>query len=199
VRPRNITAERDEIERLVSSAPPHLRLWILLCSDLAIRSGTAATIGPSHYYAQTGELRFTTKHGAKLMLPVTGAVRALIEQCNLQIDQPFTCQLWPRRNGKPFAPNPASGRLAAPLRQAFRKLCIAQGITRRIVPHDLRRTTAVAMLRHTHDVRDVQAILGHRSLQSTIWYLDHDLQPVQRVNLEAIKRPFLVPPKEKTA
>jgi site-specific recombinase XerC len=183
----------------VSNAPPHLRLWILLCSDLAIRSGTAAGLGPSHYYAQTGELRFTTKHGAKLMLPVTSEVRELIEQCDLRVDLPFTYQLWQRRPGKQFAPSATSNRLATPLRAAFRKLCLAQGITRRIVPHDLRRTTAVAMLRHTHDVRDVQAILGHRSLQSTIWYLDHDLQPVQRVNLAALKRPYLVPPKERTA
>jgi len=183
----------------VSTAPPHLRLWILLCSDLAIRSGTAAKLGPSHYYPQTGELRFTTKHGARLMLPVTSEVRALIEQCDLRVDQPFTHQLWPRRPGKQFTPTPASNRLATPLRAAFQKLCRANGITRHIVPHDLRRTTAVAMLRHTHDVRDVQAILGHRSLQSTIWYLDHDLQPVQRVNLEAIKRPFLVTRKEQSA
>jgi site-specific recombinase XerC len=57
------------------------------------------------------------------------------------------------------------------------------------VPHDLRRTTAVAMLRATHDLRDVQAILGHKNLTSTMWYLDHELRPVKRSTLELIKRP----------
>ncbi len=132
-------------------------------------------------------------------MPVTRAVRELIDQCSQSDPRPFVLQLWPRRTGPQFQPNQENGRLAGPLRHAFQKLCKANGITRRIVPHDLRRTTAVAMLRHTRDVRDVQAILGHRSLQSTIWYLDHDLQPVTRLNLETIKRPFLVPPQEKSA
>jgi site-specific recombinase XerC len=55
------------------------------------------------------------------------------------------------------------------------------------------------MLKQTKDVRDVQALLGHRSLQSTIWYLDHDLRPVALANLEAIKRPFLVRKETKSA
>lgn len=42
---------------------------------------------------------------------------------------------------------------------------------------------------HTHDLRDVQAFLGHLSLHSTVIYLDHDLRPVKRNMLELIKRP----------
>ena len=40
----------------------------------------------------------------------------------------------------------------------------------------------------TGDLRAVQALLGHRTLIATIWYLDHDLKPVSRANLELIKR-----------
>ena len=79
--------------------------------------------------------------------------------------------------------------MAKSLRHAFAKLRTRAGITRRIIPHDLRRTTAVAMLRQTTDIRDVQALLGHRTLNSTIWYLDHDLRPVNRSTLELLKRP----------
>ena len=61
------------------------------------------------------------------------------------------------------------------------------GITRHIIPHDLRRTTAVGMLEATGDLRDVQALLGHRSLASTISYLDHDFSPINRATLELIK------------
>ena len=60
------------------------------------------------------------------------------------------------------------------------------GITRRVTPHDLRRTTAVALYEHTRDIRDVQALLTHRNMQSTIWYLDHDLKPISRDTLEVI-------------
>jgi hypothetical protein len=33
-------------------------------------------------------------------------------------------------------------------------------------------------------------------MQSTIWYLDHDLEPVPIANLEAIKKPFIAWRKE---
>jgi site-specific recombinase XerC len=56
----------------------------------------------------------------------------------------------------------------------------------------MRRATAVAMLNETGDLRKVQALLGHRNLQSTFWYLDHDFNQINRSILEKIKHPFLV-------
>jgi integrase len=72
---------------------------------------------------------------------------------------------------------------------AYRRLLKTVGIKRKLTPHDFRRTTAVHLYEQTHDARDVQALLGHRSLGSTIWYLDHDLRPVNRNTLELIKLP----------
>lgn len=60
---------------------------------------------------------------------------------------------------------------------------------RRIVPHDFRRTAAVAIYRCTGDIRDAQALLGHKALGSTLHYLDHDLRPIKRSTLELIKSP----------
>jgi integrase len=196
IRPRCQTIDRATIDKVMSVVPPHVRLWLLLCSDLAIRSTTAATIAPEHYHPETQTLRFTTKKQAKLTLPVTAEIAALIAQCDQSNPEPFVRQLWPATTG------PAKLRTTTPLnatmslRAALRRCLRAHGITQRIIPHDLRRTTAVAMLEHTHDVRDVQAILGHRSLQATIWYLDHDLRPIKRSTLEIIKRPH--PPEEET-
>jgi integrase len=59
-KPRNVTVEREEIERLLDAAPEHIRLWLLLCSDMAIRSGTAARLGFRNYSAERGELAFIT-------------------------------------------------------------------------------------------------------------------------------------------
>lgn len=188
IRPRGVTVQQSEIAAILDAAPPFLRLWLLLCSDLAIRSGTAARLGPYQYDPAEQMLRFTTKRQARLALPVTAEIAELLKLCDLSDPTPFVRQLWkkkPRGLGRgPSADCTGADRL----RILFRQLCRELGITRRIVPHDLRRTTAVGMLRLTHDVRDVQAILGHRSLQSTIWYLDHDLRPVPRHNLELIKR-----------
>jgi integrase len=198
-RPRNVTVTDEERSRLLAAAPPHLRLWLLLCSDLAIRSGTAIALGPAHFDPARRTLTFTTKCDEHLTLPTTAAVEALISQCSLDTSTSFVRQLWQKNNHR----NRFSGRLttmcAPALRIVFRKLCKSLNFTRRIVLHDLRRTTAVAIYRRTGDVRDAQALLGHKNLQSTFWYLDHDIRPLTRETLESIKRPFLVQQKEKSA
>jgi integrase len=190
LRPRNVTASYDEINAVLAAAPAHLLLMIYLCCDLAIRSGTAATLGAEHYDQRRGELRFQTKMGARLCLPITEEIEALIAQCNLHDRTPFVRQLWiqhrKRVGGQGRVPA-LKARNAESLRHAFAELRQLVGIERRFTFHDLRRTTAVGMLRVTHDVRDVQALLGHKSLQATIWYLDHDLRPVSRNTLELIK------------
>lgn len=189
IRPRNVTATDTERELLLNAAAEHMRLFILFCSDLAIRAGTAGTLRPENYDKEKGTLRFTTKKGEKVTLPVTQEIRDLIESCNLEANEPFVRQLWRQEQGHGRRPYREVSVRASTLSAKFRKLKEQVGIERKLTPHDLRRTTAVAMLEATRDVRDVQALLGHRSLQSTIWYLDHDLRPVKRSLLEIIKRP----------
>jgi integrase len=198
VRPRNVTATDAEREAILALATPHMRLFILLCSDLAIRAGTAGILAPQHYDAPRGTLRFTTKKAEKVTLPVTAEVRELLASCSLDSNVPFVRQLWRIEQTHGKRPYPRANARSSTLSAKFRRLKDEAGIERKLTPHDLRRTTAVAMLQHSGDVRDVQALLGHRSLQSTIWYLDHDLRPVSLDALETIKRPFLVR-KEHTA
>ncbi len=47
----------------------------MLCSDLSIRSGTAVRLRPEHYDNTHAMLRFTTKLGECLTLPVTNEIR----------------------------------------------------------------------------------------------------------------------------
>lgn len=189
VRPRNVTATRAEIDALLASAPPHLKLWLLFCSDLAIRSGTAARLCPANYDPEMRRLRFVTKHNARQTLPVTDEIRALIDRCDLTDPTPFVRQLWPLNPGQRGKPLKRNCEGIDALRYHYWKLCRTVGITRRLTPHDLRRTAAVGLLELTRDVRDVQALLGHRNLPSTLWYLDHDVRPIPRAHLELIKRP----------
>jgi integrase len=198
LRPRNVTVTEEERSLILEAAPDYLKLWILLCADLALRSGTALIIGPEHYDPARQTLRFVTKKGARQTMPTTDEIDELVAKCNMSHQASFVRQLHlsePHTAGRPLDPTAIRD---DQLDHAWRELVSAVGITRRIVPHDLRRTAAVAMLEETGDVRDVQALLGHRSLQSTIWYLDHDLRPVKRETLERIKRPFIVR-KERTA
>lgn len=186
LRPRNVTVTDDERAALLAAAPPFLRLWILFCADLAIRSGTAARISPAEYDTQRRTLSFVTKCNEHVTLPVTAEIEELLGGCDLRNPEPFVRQLWPNTHGGSVSS------VHKVLGQSWRRLCARAGITRRIVPHDLRRTAAVAIYQHTGDLRDAQALLGHKTLASTLWYLDHDLRPIKRSTLELIKRPFLV-------
>lgn len=198
-RPRSVTATRDEIETLKNHAPDDLRLFILLCADLAIRSGTAVKISPAEYDAARATLRFSTKKGARVALPVTAEITELFAACDAHNPEPFITQI--RKRLRPNCLHGMKGKVVRSnqLRAELQALCAAVGITRRIVPHDMRRATAVAYYKHTHNLRKVQTLLGHNSMQATIWYLDNDLEPVDLADLEAIKRPYLVPRKEPAA
>jgi integrase len=200
LRPRNTVASEAEKEALLAAAPAYLRLWLLLCSDLAIRSGTAARLAPEHYDTATRDLTFTTKYGARQTMPVTQEIAALIARCSMQNAEPFTLQLHraePHKFATPADFTKQNNQNC--LQYNFRTLRRRIGINRSLTPHDFRRTTAVRLYQHTHDARDVQALLGHRSLASTIWYLDHDLRPVNRATLELIKRPHAAESEEPAA
>ena len=121
-------------------------------------------------------------------MPVTEEVQELIESCDLNLDEPFARQLWSsgHNNGRSVSD---TKNLAQTMRRQYMKMEKKLGITKRIILHDLRRTSAVGMLEASGDIRDVQALLGHHSLQSTVLYLDHDLRPINRDVLELIKRP----------
>ncbi len=198
-RPRNVTADRETINLLTSNARPEMRLWILLCSDMGIRSGTALGLAPEHYDARNGTISFTTKKAAILTLPITDAIAALLDTCDLDNPLPFITQLRIRVVGNMGRPRVNARVNCYNMRAEFAQLRRSLGITKRITLHDLRRTTAVSIYKRTRDLHIVQAFLGHRNMQATIWYLDHDLQPVGRNILEEAKQPFIAWRKEKTA
>lgn len=189
LRPRNVTMTQREIDSILAAAPDDIRLWLLLCSDLAMRSGTASRIGPTNYDPRRRELRFTTKCDEALTLPVTAEIAAILDTCDHSSPLSYVQQLSFRQQregrGGQFKVNPTRYTINC----RFRRLLATLPVRQNLRPHDLRRTAAVRMYEHTNDARDVQALLGHRNLASTIWYLDHDLRPVSRATLELIKRP----------
>jgi integrase len=153
-----------------------MRVFVLLCSDLAIRSGTAMRIAPQHYNAEREELTFKTKYGENMTLPVTQELKGLFALHKGDPSQPYVSALHP------------FGHIAdRNIREQFTRLRRSVGVTRQVTPHDLRRTTAVRTYELTKDLRLVQALLGHRDLDSTFWYLDHHNTPVPASTLELAK------------
>jgi integrase len=159
-----------------------MRCWLLLCSDLAIRSGTAARLTPNHYDPQTRMLTFATKYDAHQRLPVTDELARILGQPGLAPDVPYVAQLSAvNRNKRGEFLNRNS------MPHALRRLRRALGITRKLTAHDFRRTTATRVYDQTGDLRIVQAVLGHGDLNSTLWYLDHHITKIPVAELELAK------------
>lgn len=175
--PRNVTATSAERAALLAAAKPALRLWLLFCSDLALRSGTAARIAPEHYDSETGCISFRTKFDVAQTLPVTKEIADILAGLPGKRGVPYIAQFPHHQNKAPSAHS---------LRFDFAALRSRLGM-RRITAHDLRRTTAVRTLETTKDIRVVQALLGHGDLPTTLWYLDHNITPVRREVLELAK------------
>jgi integrase/recombinase XerC len=173
-----VTVTNKERTAIIDAAPPDLRCWLLLCSDLAIRSTTAARIAPCHYNPEARTVTFATKFGTTQTLPATAELVQMFEAAPKHEDTTVPYVALYSRLGRICAPH---------LRVRFHNLRRSLGITRHITPHDLRRTTAVKMLDVTKDIRVVQALLGHRELATTLYYLDHRNTPVELTTLELAK------------
>jgi integrase len=163
-------AERD---LLLNAAPLYLRCWILLCADLALRSGTAARVAPEHFDPEKETITIVTKASRTVTLPVSEELLEIFKAIgNRDPLTPYVRQL--HRSGRAGLCKLDTNYL----RNRWWRLRVSVGIKRGIRPHDLRRTAAVKALELTHDLRVVQALLGHTQLRSTLHYLDHRNQTI---------------------
>ncbi|HEV2644884.1 MAG TPA: site-specific integrase [Acidobacteriaceae bacterium] len=181
-KPRNVTATASERAQLLAAAPLNVRLWLLLCSDMGIRSGTASRLGPQHYDPDNGVMTFTTKYQNAQRMQVTEEIRSLLKLALGDPDLPFVSQM-PIGKGR-YVRQCYNGKSLGNKFADLRREC---GITRKLTPHDLRRTTARAVYRISGDMRVAQAFLGHSNLGSTVVYLQDDLVHVDLSVLELAK------------
>jgi integrase/recombinase XerD len=70
---------------------------------------------------------------------------------------------------------------ASHLQRLCQRLVVQLGLTKRATPHTLRHSYATHMLEAGVDLRTLQAILGHNSLQTTATYLHVSTQRLQQL------------------
>lgn len=156
----------------MSKAQFHTRVMLLLCYDAALRGGTAVQCAPKHI--RNGRVRMHTKFGDSVDVPLSPRLAAhlaiatfgLPPEVAQSVSTPYSALLF----GRPY-------RLQQ-FENDFARLREATGI-QTLTLHDLRRSKARELYATTHDLRAVQSLLGHRSLRSTLHYLDAGVQPVE--------------------
>lgn len=178
VQPRGNTIGKDALERLLGNAPQHMRMYILLCSDLAMRAGAAVKLSENDWDNDEGAFRFKTKSGIIVHLPLTKRVRAMVD-----IAHSYRCA---------DSATPYVTRLGGPdVRYMYHsygrqlKLMLAELGIDKITTHDLRRSAARRMYTSTKDLQVVQALLGHTNIASTFNYLYPHTGKVTAEQLEA--------------
>lgn len=158
--PRGITASPEQIARLLAAAQPDMRLFILLCWQLALRFSEAVSVTPRSWDKDAGTISILTKGGKPRCIPATDEIERLIAAAADCGDRDTSCiQILHGRRRNPSC-----------IRQAWWRLTKAAEVSG-ITPHDLRRTTATNLYALSKDLRAVQQYLGHTRLQSTLHYL----------------------------
>jgi integrase len=162
-KPRRVVATIEETDKLLRSAEPHLRFFLLLALQLGLRFHEAATLAPKHWNADKHEITFTKKGGEQHTLPTTPEIEALIA---IAPDEGPAVPYVQALRGP-------GGKTEHALRQQYESLRKRLGINPNLNPHDLRRTLLVSAYELTHDLRATQQIAGHASMATTAEYLQH--------------------------
>lgn len=176
--PRETVVPEAEFERTLRHAPPYLELVMLLAHEAGLRATTAAKVTRANIDLDTNRITGTTKGGAKYDVPMTKRLRArLMWYCAAALDATEPLSAAFRMPRTPPA--------AETLRKAMHEARKRAGVTNVWGIQDLRRTAARRLYAATHDIRKVQAFLGHQMLYTTCWYLGNGLQTLTAEDLEA--------------
>jgi integrase len=156
--------DRDELLRLLATADassPRDSALIRMLAYTAARITELCLARTSDLTADRGHriLCITRKAGARdrVVLPPPAAV-ALDRHLNDRRGYLFVCE-----NGR----DPMTRRAAA---YHVQKLAALAGIGKRITPHSFRHTAATLALDAGVDLRDVQRMLGHKRVETTMRY-----------------------------
>jgi len=159
---RTLIAQDDELKRILGHLPMWMRVFTLLCRMMGLRHGEALDMTPAHYNPTDKTLSFKRKMGGTSNIPVPVELQTAIEYARtINPHAPILESLGMRANKNPREAIWRFWKQAKKKAKANPDLHI----------HDLRRTIATDLYSATKDLRAVQTLLGHKSLNSTILYI----------------------------
>jgi integrase len=173
--PRVMVPTADEKERLLATKNLGLRFVLLACSHAGLRASTAFRLAPKDI--QEGYIVRHSKRGTVVRVPVSPELAEVMASVPYGTEANSSSQFVTLLTGKV-----CSG--YSTLWQWFRVEKLRLGISSGITMHDFRRGLARALYKTTGDLRQVQSMLGHSSLKSTVGYLQAANRPI---SLEALQ------------
>jgi integrase len=156
---RTNTVEQSTIDAYLAVAPPHLRAYLLLCHDAALRAQTALNVTHTEY--QGGTITVRTKRGRVVSVPCSPRLAQALDAAPKVQGVGLVSLLAGRSEDYGYTA----------IYLQLRALAEAHELPA-IRLHDLRRTMARKAYSVTSDLRVVQALLGHSTLGATMHYLE---------------------------
>ena len=158
-----VVLSAEEVRRLLAVMPnPVYQMMFRTMFAAGLRISEACRIQVAHLDATLGVIRVMGKGQVERLVALHPSLLEALRR------------YW--RETRPVPPWLFTGRMGFPLdfdqaRRVFKAAVKATGLTKRATPHSLRHTYATLLLEQGEDLRVIQALLGHRSIQSTEVYL----------------------------
>jgi integrase/recombinase XerC len=131
-----------------------------------LRFSEAIIVGDQNWDREKHTITFRKKGGDDLTLPISAEAEELFQLAPQgQPGESYLSRLIPSRVHH--------GNVKNRVQWHWTQQRAKAGVTPDLHAHDLRRTCAVTMYELTHDLRAVQAVLGHSNIGTTGWYLMH--------------------------
>ncbi len=152
----------QQLAALLTLAQPWMRVLITLMAALGLRHAEALDIRPAGWNQERHVVRFKAKGGDVQEMPTTEEVEAMFLAAPSGDPMTPLAELY---RGKPVT--------QSAVWWAWTKLKKRAGLQGDYIPHDLRRSAAVAGYELTKDIRFVWQLLRHQNLSTTARYLEH--------------------------
>ncbi len=146
----------------------------MLCYGAGLRVSEAVKLRIADVHSHRGVLFIAFGKGGKQReVPLSERLLGQLRHYYRQ-RRPHGPYLFPGRSGRPHLTRSAHW-------IAVRKARARAGLSKRVSPHCLRHSYATHLLEDGVDIRTVQALLGHATIETTAWYLSVSRERMRRV------------------
>lgn len=153
----------EEVEAILEAAPTiKYRAAFMLCYGAGLRTDEVVHLEPRHVDAQRMVLRVERGKGNKdRQVLLSPRLLATLRACWRHY-RPAQYLIEGKRRGQPIDPTS--------IQRAFRETCLKVGISKPVTPRSLRHAFATHLVEAGTNLRVVQSLLGHQSLNTTAVY-----------------------------
>jgi integrase/recombinase XerD len=164
-RPRRLpeVLSAEEIQAILDAAPnPKYRAAFMVCYGAGLRTDEVVHLEPRHVDSQRMVIRVERGKGNKdRQVVLSERLLAQLRQCWKRY-RPERYLFEGKHRGQPIE--------ATSVQRAFRTACRKAGIAKPVTPRSLRHAFATHLVERGTNLRVVQTLLGHHSLNTTAVY-----------------------------